>query len=639
MEDSSQKLTDKIIMDSKASSPPRPVKKEDENQGSPVSESPSRASRPPIPSTPGGMVMKPPSTPRQAVYGFAPGTPIASQNYGQTNQGSSKIMAELNTPVISNANVTYVDDEPQGGRMGAERGAHPNLGLPTGRAFGIDKSTSYGIPKSLAPRSNITRPQPFLRQQQGTMGVMSSLAMPSAFYSDDSSLDEDVAKVEGNQGNPSGPASSILRPVELKPNTRFHSFQGSSQYGRSIPKGTVRPMSALSPAREETVGLGNTYTLPGQQHQYLPTVRGAHGVKELSDNKDLNAIFKADRKTSTGTSNVHHKSPKIVSPMSVDNDSEDEDEDEDEEQHQEPSFPQLQGSIPIDDRQWSIPSIRLANHVNTFGMDGSIHSYHTLSDEEDYTDDGGSSLDGSYIDGDDDDVSLSSKESFDQVRRWRRMSGALRRGMSGDGRVTETPVAATTKDDEDVDMVPPPHLMRTSPTSNLNAVAMKEGMMYGTTQEATSLLEQRFGQINIDPMDSNINSIYCPPSILNITAPPQSIDDNAFDYHKDENGKHIGARPTKPRRRHKKKGRSKSHSAAAFEWINQLQQNAVEGGLITEAASSKFLTGHKGQTECADYTAQQNVTKALGMPHPLCRSSTIEAGGFAYGISGGVGSS
>ncbi|KAL3771487.1 hypothetical protein ACHAWO_000608 [Cyclotella atomus] len=537
-------------------------------------ESPARASRPPMPSTPGGMQYNVPSTPGPSI-GFAPGTPCGA--YGA--HFGSKMAAEMNTPVISNANTKYVDDD-QG-----KKGYSPpsQFGLPTGRPL-VDKSTSYGVSATgLAPRSCAARarPQPFLKQSGATggLGIITSLAMPSALYSDDSSLEEGAAN------------ERILRPVELKPN-RFHSFQGQSQYER---KKITHPMT-LSPALE------HPNTGPGASSgQYMPNIRNAHGVKELSDTKDLDAIFKADRPTpSRSTAAVLNS--KMVSPMSVDDD----DDDEDEEERQEHLSSQLLGdTIPIDDREWSIPSIRLANHVNTFGLDGSVHSYHTLfSDEEDYTDDGGSSYDGSFID--DDDASLSSKESYDKVRRWRRMSGVLRRGSQSQ---------AVSGEDDDVVMKPPPQVTRTlhTPTSDLD----------GAQAAGASLLEQRFGDFAIDNTEPSTNvpptntSIFGPPPILNITAP---VDDNAVNY---ASPSHERRR----RRRHKKKGRSHSHSA--LEWIHGLQQNnASEGGQIIEAASSKFLTGASNRVD----QAENQDTKALGMSHPLCRSSTIEAGGFAYGV-------
>jgi hypothetical protein len=410
--------------------------------------------------------------------------------------------------------------------------------------------------------------------------------MPSG---DDSSLEE-------------GPNGRILRPVELKPN-RFHSFQGSTQYDQRkkshspmLPTALEHPSSTNSP--------GST--------QYFPHVRNAHGVKELSDTKDLDAIFKAPDRP-TPSRRLNPTTTQIVSPMSVDDD---DDIDEEEEERQEPPANQLIGAaIPIGDRDWSIPSIRLANHVNTFGMDGSIHSY-TMSDDEDYTDEGGSSVEyGSYHDDDDDNASLSSKESYDKFRRWRRMSGVLRRAGSQNNHPTMTTSSTADDEEEDVVMMPPPQVTRTLPasTSDLDTDTNHEVPLIGA-----SLLEQRFGEIALDTAGGATKpstTIFGPP-ILDITAPSQSMDENAINY-----------KSSRHRRRHKKK--SRSHNSAALEWIQDLTHASEGGGQIIEAASSKFLTG-TGMT--GKQEAKEEDTKALGMAHPLCRSSTIEAGGFAYGV-------
>lgn len=562
-------------------SPPRPtIKSEDSNDESrghsrtnTPFESPARAiARPPMPSTPGGMQYNYPSTPSHAnVYGLAPGTPS-----GNHSIHGLKMAAEMNTPVISNANIKYVDDESN------RDGSHPSeLGLP--RTV-VDKSTSYGIPsKGLAPRTVAARggrPQPFLvpSDNSGGLGVMNRLAMPSGLYSDDSSFEEGAAN------------ENILRPVELRP-TRFNSFQGTTQYEQKKLSQPMTLSTALEHPHATDAAIGSG--------QYFPNVRNAHGVKELSDTKELDAIFKADYGTPS-RSTLAAVNTKIVSPMSVD--------DDDEEREETPSTGLLASAIPIDGRDWSIPSIRLANHVNTFGMDGSLHSYRSLlSDEEDTIDDGDSSYDGSYLNGDDDDLSLSSKESYDKVRRWRRMSGVLRRSESQNQTLTEGT--------DDIVMMPPPQVTRTLPV----ATSDLDGSERETPLVGASILEQRFGDIAIDRAHQDVATTFNPPPMLDIQT-ALSPDDNAVGSPSNDRTRGRG-------RRHKKKGRSRSHnSGSAMKWLQSLQQNsASEGGQIIEAASSKFLTGSGGKDEHSD-------TKALGMPHPLCHSSTIEAGGFAYGI-------
>lgn len=88
-----------------------------------------------------------------------------------------------------------------------------------------------------------------------------------------------------------------------------------------------------------------------------------------------------------------------------------------------------------------------------------------------------------------------------------------------------------------------------------------------------------------------------------------------------------------------------------MEWIQDLQSRSNEVRQIAESASSKFLTGDvpalgggvatasAGENGLAPHVnaglTKEEVAKALGMPHPLCRSSTIEAGPFTLGIHRG----
>lgn len=80
-------------------------------------------------------------------------------------------------------------------------------------------------------------------------------------------------------------------------------------------------------------------------------------------------------------------------------------------------------------------------------------------------------------------------------------------------------------------------------------------------------------------------------------------------------------------------------------WIQDLQSQTKNQDvqLIAESASSKFMTT---TTPGGSDKANVDVTsdKALGLPHPLCRSSTIEAvgpftihrGGFRASGSGDI---
>lgn len=564
-----------------------------------------------------------------------------------------------------------------GGSGGAVRGGEGVSPLEGGMV------SSAGVSNASSPYS-----PGLLDESTDGLGVLigEGLSMPSGLYSDESSLEnitEGRRQRRGGgdmfrKGSGSGAnqqqrkeEKQILAPIELTPNRKFFSFQGSYQYKQSIAvpssqeggEGTdpspfacnVEPIQASSPSRRPPMSPTRIARGAGDvgNRQYQPSLRGAHGVGEMADTKDLDAIFKASSRHPVTTAlggAASLQQPMIVSPavgqgrpaLSI------------MDYHNEESTAHLRQTIPMDERQWSIPSIRLANHVNNSGLDSSLHSYQdmsrTFSDDE-YTEEGGASFDEScsYL-GDEDDASLSSKESYDQVRRWRRISGVLRRGDSA-GSCAIAAQPSQTLSAENVAAV-----NTDTASSGIPAIA-----------RSTSFLERNLGRISIENKRSSTfedsenevatdqwsppPSIHGPPPILNVST-PHSIDDAAVDYHGDENAirtrtsitRHHGSRSRRhPHRGRRKKGRTQSGSAAAFEWLHDLQnQTPFNGGIaIAEAASSKFLTGvgsssgvavgaGGGGYNATDASSEDVVTKALGMPHPLCRSSTIEAAQFVH---------
>mmetsp|Transcript_9656 Transcript_9656/g.15786 ORF Transcript_9656/g.15786 Transcript_9656/m.15786 type:complete len:232 (+) Transcript_9656:1753-2448(+) len=144
---------------------------------------------------------------------------------------------------------------------------------------------------------------------------------------------------------------------------------------------------------------------------------------------------------------------------------------------------------------------------------------------------------------------------------------------------------------------------------------------------------------------SDVESYPGPPAILNVVESAQSshpalminatqsMDDAEFETRQDHR---VVRRSNHHNHRSSRRRRSSSHArtSSAVEWIQGLQNPSNgEGVQIVEAASSKFLIGgvsadgSAGGVEEAAATSE-DVSKALGMPHPLCRSSTIEAGPF-----------
>ena len=135
------------------------------------------------------------------------------------------------------------------------------------------------------------------------------------------------------------------------------------------------------------------------------------------------------------------------------------------------------------------------------------------------------------------------------------------------------------------------------------------------------------------------------PPILYVNATASLAADN------DDTAIHD-SRPCRHRNRGGRNRRRKE--GAAVEWLQDLQDRSHNVSstekqgefLIAEAASSKFLgvgvsSGQQYLDPSTRVTLEDDdvVTKALGLPHPLCRSSTIEAGPFVSQSGGGFGKS
>jgi len=193
-----------------------------------------------------------------------------------------------------------------------------------------------------------------------------------------------------------------------------------------------------------------------------------HGVTEMAEPEDLRAIFKAPRGAGGGggaAAAAEHAGPNVVSPQSADGRpplrpppppaGEGSEGGRLPPQQMQLQSPSLSAAYPVDDRQWSIPSIRLANHVES----SSRHLYRGQSSGNfsEYTDEEGMSVDESYYsflatDDDDDTASLSSRGSLqassgERMRRFSRqflrtMSSSATNEGSGEGGAADIGAAA-----------------------------------------------------------------------------------------------------------------------------------------------------------------------------------------------------
>ena len=116
--------------------------------------------------------------------------------------------------------------------------------------------------------------------------------MPSYELEDSSSLDTSGGSGRGKPSSGTASASIFqakesapgLAPIELRPDRKFFSFQGSREYRQSQMEAIP---SAAVPAGNEA-----------QEAQYQPFLRGQHGVTEMADAQDLDAIFNTEGQVS-----------------------------------------------------------------------------------------------------------------------------------------------------------------------------------------------------------------------------------------------------------------------------------------------------------------------------------------------------
>lgn len=302
--------------------------------------------------------------------------------------------------------------------------------------------------------------------------------------------------------------------------------------------------------------------------------------------------------------------------------------------------------------QWSIPSIRLANHVNQSSALGGLQG--SIGDFSQYTDEGslGDESFYSFLADDDDTASLSSRGSLDNSRRRRISMVKLQHFQRMDSAQQAQEEAANSGWGDVVPPTPPPAIVQTNSfLERMYRISIEgeAGASAGDTMDSTNgevkNADVAVPSIIPPPLPRRANDDSIAPNVAAVDAVPRDEDQ----------------RPSRSRRRRHRSGRRKEGKAT--QWLQDLQsQNNVQ--LIAESASSKFMTvgAHEGKGFGAAFgaggtgvrgvgggavpgqlSASSDVTKALGMPHPLCRSSTIEAGPFTvhrgvgpFGVSSGT---
>jgi len=550
-----------------------------------------------------------------------------------------------------------------------------------------------------------------------------------------------------------------MAPVELQPDRKFFSFQGVSQYRRHVvvdgsapSSGTTpsAPEGGISSAAAESAGatspsrarrppapldeedgrsptLSTLSTTSSARRQYQPMSRNRHGVKEMADVEDLNAIFKAprnegtrvvtpfaspahgDRPSSSQVQSFGFQMAKEAQRPSLFRMAREEEAaisavengttiDDAERRHRHHHHHSLASPYPVES-QWSIPSIRLANHVDQTSSSGGIgyggghpaDSFASYADCSEYTDDDESFY--SFLEDDEASLDDSRGSARMTMTRRRRLSGIfqLRRGTSLEEKVAPPPSSGASRSTPSFDAgddvggiagaVPTttttastagPSIVPPSPgiaPSNSFAERVEDISIIGTAASASDVKVATVHSTNDAVLPSHPPALSrrahtfdseAPPPILDddaATPPTTKADDDAADEYSRPRWHHRGTRNHRDAAGGRGSGGGRNRRArkegAAVEWLAELQVrsqgvSSESGGgeyLIAEAASSKFLSvgagrldGGGGRRSNASSMASGGVAKALGMPHPLCRSSTIEAGSFVNRAEGAFGS-
>ena len=374
--------------------------------------------------------------------------------------------------------------------------------------------------------------------------------------------------------------------------------------------------------------------------QYQPWDRNQHGVTEMADTKELDAIFKSPRKTIARRSSPGATTARVAAaaqPVAVVTPAKKEEEEEASPPptttmitnlppNQDPEFNHhLQQSFPLDDRQYSIPSIRLANAVHRSDSLASFDG--TFSGDE-------STWEGSYV-GEDEDCDTEASwstagggGSISSLRRNRFMrhlsSASL--GMSS---LEGMRHLNSSEGQNSSSSIPPAIAPSNSFMERLQGITINQRS--NTFESSSDAQSNQGGVVSGGGGGGPSNN---PDLMINAT---QSMDDVEFETRQDQR---VVRRSNHHRHRSARRSRRSSHTrtSSAVEWIQGLQNPSNGGGVqIVEAASSKFLIGGAdgggAEGEAAAAATSEGVAKALGMPHPLCRSSTIEAGPFVNRVA------
>ena len=309
-------------------------------------------------------------------------------------------------------------------------------------------------------------------------------------------------------------------PVEF-PARKFYSFTSREQY------------KGLKEEDEDDLSEEESLEERPDLTPYMPSRQEFAEIEERLPPEALESIFIARRRRSSTV-----RENNIVEVVR---------EEEGDEESSHKNHRLLQNPIPMNDRQWSIPSLRMAQRVAT---DGSLASITDHLDDESllYVHPGGN---GDMTD--EDEASLSSRAS------------SLYMSIGGSGISSSVPTNILEARGEPIRPTERPPIWNDDVSSSFS--------QHRSTGSSSFEGIPSFGSM---PPETNKVVVESPWSVLNGT--PSS--------HSDENSAIAVDGDRAMRRKRKQRQREE----AALSWLQSLQQQSQQPA-VAEAASSKFLTG------------------------------------------------
>ena len=238
------------------------------------------------------------------------------------------------TPVMNNTSIEYADADEDGGYVVVS----PDDTELHGESLTLPSEDTFVNPRTLRKRSSLSLPPLPVRKSDNTSSTAHSTT------------------AQGNDADRQQPPQPQLKHPPIELSKKYYSFNSRHQYSQAVAGGTSGVGGTIPPS-SGIMQEHSSLLLPQQQrHESNENYPPPIGLKPYQPSRhemgDVGPL-------------PHEELSRIFIPRCNNNNAMSSSE----------SSSSLMQPVPLEERQWSIPSIRLATHVN-----GSITSY---TDEED----------------------------------------------------------------------------------------------------------------------------------------------------------------------------------------------------------------------------------------------------------------